>query len=136
MDRVKVVKILVSLLGGLLGMWLALGGLELRILGNYLGWHQQISLLAYPEHLFRIERFEIGGLTALGWPMVVLGSSWGGALFGFRIGESWSVPAMLLLSTLALAFPYMGTMLGLILLFLLLSTPEIRQAGSRRNDES
>ncbi len=130
MKRVKVIKALISLAGILLGLWLSLGGLELRILGSYLGWHQQIALLSYPEHLLRIDGIAVGGMVALAWPMVVFGSSWGGALIGFWIGERWSVPAMLLLSILALPFTYAGTILGFILLILFLTAPEIRQPST------
>ncbi len=136
MDRTKAAKVLTSMAGGILGLWLAIGGLELRILGTYLTWHQQIALIAYPEYLFRIESLRFNGLAGLAWPMVVFGSSWGGALFGFWIGERWSVPAMLLLSVLALAFPFAGTALGLLVLILLVYTPEIRKPSLNRSDGS
>ncbi|MGD2057476.1 MAG: hypothetical protein PVF85_08065 [Anaerolineales bacterium] len=136
MRRIKLIRTLISVIGPLLGLWLALGGLELRIFGSYLQWHQQISPIAYPEHIFRISAATLGGLDALAWPMVVFGTSWGGALVGFWIGERWSIPAMIILSTLALAFPFVGTALGIAQLILILSTPELRQLQTERIDES
>jgi hypothetical protein len=134
MRRLKVVRHLISLIGALLGLWLTLGGLELRILGTYLTWHQQIILFAYPEQLFGAGIIHQTDVAALGWPMVVFGSSWGGALVGFWIGERWAVPAMLLLSVLALPFPYPGTALGLLLVILILTTPQLRQSGNEQAD--
>jgi hypothetical protein len=134
MGRVKAFRILISISGILLGGWLVLGGLELRITGTYLGWHQQFPAIAYPEHLLSIKSLELGGLTALAWPMVVFGSSWGGALIGFWIGERWSVPAMILLSVLALPFPYPGTLLGFFQLLLLLSSQDFRKPTTASND--
>jgi hypothetical protein len=136
MDRVRLVRILISLTGILLGFWLMLGGLELRLLNGYIGWHQQITPLAYPEYLFGVPAFDLGGLEALAWPLVVFGTSWGGALVGFWIGEKWSLPAMTLLATLALPFPYIGTVLGIIQLLLIFATPEIRQVFSQNDDEA
>jgi hypothetical protein len=126
MDRSRLINILLSISAVLLGTWLVLGGLELRILGTYLHWHQQIPLLAYPEHLLKVERLGPGSPHSLGWPMVVFGSSWGGALFGFRIGERWSFPAMTVLAGLALLFPYPGTILGFIILLLIFSSRELK----------
>jgi hypothetical protein len=135
MDRVRLVRILISLTGIVLGIWLMIGGLELRILNSYVGWHQQIPVLAFPENLFRIANLDLGGLDALAWPLVVFGTSWGGALVGFWIGEKWSIPAMILLATLALPFAYLGTVLGMVQLVLIFSTPAIRQTYSQ-DDES
>ena len=136
MRRIRVIQTLISIIGPLLGLWLALGGLELRIFGSYLLWHQQITPIAYPEHLFGVSAVTLGGLDALAWPMVVFGTSWGGALVGFWIGERWSLPAMIILSTLALAFPFVGTAFGIAQLSLILSTPELRHFQSKRFDES
>lgn len=133
MTRTRIVRILISIFGILLGFWLTFGGLELRIFGSYLRWHQQIAALSYPEHLFRQASLDVGGVSQLAWPMVVFGSSWGGALVGFWIGERWSVPAMILLSVLALPFPYLGTVLAALLL-LLLTTPAARQADQSSSD--
>ncbi|MGD8552241.1 MAG: hypothetical protein PVG02_01155, partial [Anaerolineales bacterium] len=99
-------------------------------------WHQQITPLAYPEYLFGVPAFDLGGLEALAWPLVVFGTSWGGALVGFWIGEKWSLPAMTLLATLALPFPYIGTVFGIIQLLLIFATPEIRQVFSQNDDEA
>ena len=134
MNRSRLISVLLSISGVLLGSWLVLGGLELRILGTYLQWHQQIPLLAYPEHLLMMEFLGPGRLHSLAWPMVVFGSSWGGALFGFRIGERWSVPAMIVLAALALLFPYAGTVLGFIILLLIVSSPELKSNLIARAD--
>jgi hypothetical protein len=66
----------------------------------------------------------------LAWPMVVFGASWGGALVGFWIGETWSRPAMMLLSVLALPFPYPGTILAIVQLFLLYTASGVGPVGS------
>jgi hypothetical protein len=136
MSRLRIIRTLISMFGILLGLWLAMGGLELRIIGSYLSWHQQVVPIAYPEHFFGIAGVPPGGLDALAWPMVVFGTSWGGALVGFWIGEGWSVPAMVCLSLLALAFPFIGTALGIALLVLILSTPEFRSTRTEQIHES
>lgn len=110
---------MISITGLLLGCWLTLGGLELRIFGSYPTWHQQFDLFRYPEHLFRFANLELGPTAALGWPMVVFGTSWGGALLGFWTGERWSRTAMIMLSVLALPFPLPGTLLGTLQLLLI-----------------
>lgn len=134
MDRVKVFRTLISVTGILLGCWLVLGGLELRIIGTYLDWHQQFPAIAYPEHLLHIKSLDFGDLTALAWPMVVFGSSWGGALIGFWIGERWSVPAMILLSVLAIPFPFPGTLLGVFQLLLIFYSQDLIKPETTGNN--
>ncbi len=135
MNRMRLARTLISLFGIVLGFWLMVGGLELRILSSYLDWHQQIIPIAYPDHFFGLRSLGPENLDAMAWPMVVFGTSWGGALVGFWIGETWSPTAMTLLCVLALAFPYPGTILAIIQLFLLYSTPGIRLLDSK-NDGS
>lgn len=135
MDRSKFTGVLLSASGILLGTWLVFAGLELRILGSYLPWHQQIPLIAYPEHLLGIEQLGPADLQSLAWPMVVLGSSWGGALFGFRIGERWSVPAMIVLAAIALLFPYPGTLLGAVILVLTFYRRDFQSDSAAARDE-
>jgi hypothetical protein len=134
MDRVKVLRTLISVTGVLLGCWLVLGGLELRIIGTYLDWHQQFPAIAYPEYLLRVKSLKFGNLTTLAWPMVVFGSSWGGALIGFWIGERWSVPAMILLAVLAIPFPFPGTLLGVFQLLLILSSLDLIKPETASNN--
>lgn len=134
MDRTSIIRIMIGVAGALLGSWMAVGGLELRLFGSYFNWHQQIQFLRYPESLFQLEYLTIDDLTILGWPMVVVGASWGGALIGFWNGERWSVPAMILLSALALPFPLPGSTLGIVLLLSIFTTRAIRNIGDNPSD--
>jgi hypothetical protein len=136
MDRIRITRLLISILGLLLGTWLVIGGMELRLFASYSNWHQQFHAISYPQQLFRITSLDLGSVTNLAWPMVVFGTSWGGALIGFWIGERWSVPAMILLAALAIPFPYPGAVIGVILLLLILSTPELRKTGTDRGYET
>jgi hypothetical protein len=67
-----------------LGVWLALGGLWLRLFGEPLAsagffgiWRTLPEFLGAPA-------------SALGWPMIVVGTAWLGALTGLWMRLGWS----------------------------------------------
>lgn len=59
----------------------------------------------------------------LGWPLLVAGLSLVGASFGVYLRRRWGVLTGLLVSGLAVFYPYPGTLLALACLALLLSPP-------------
>jgi hypothetical protein len=92
------------------GVWLAADGLSIRLFGVPLpvaGFLSAWRLLPSALHL---------PAAAFGWPLVVLGTAWFGALVGlwFRLG--WSRRAALLLAGISLLHLGLGTVVGVLAL--------------------
>jgi hypothetical protein len=82
--RAPITLTLLTVLAGALGVWLALGGLWLRLFGEPLAsegffgiWRSLPEFLGVPA-------------TAFGWPMIVVGTGWLGALTGLWMRLGWS----------------------------------------------
>jgi len=118
-------RMLLTIVATLLGAWLSFSGLQLRILGGLLPLPVWLTPLGANPHAL-LPGFVPANwkdLTALAWPMVVLGTSWAGALSGIWLGQRWGHRAAVLLAALCLPFFYLGSLLGLISLGLLIMPP-------------
>lgn len=96
MRRSTPILILLTLSGVLLGCWMALDGLHLRLFGGYLTVLGIVGTWrGVPEAL---------GLSPeeLAWPTLVLGLTWFGALTGVWLGQRWGAYTVTLLAVLAL----------------------------------
>jgi len=118
-------RMLLTIVATLLGAWLSFSGLQLRILGGLLPLPVWLMPLGANPHapLPEFAPASWKDLTALAWPMVVLGTSWAGALSGIWLGQRWGHRAAVLLAALCLPFFYLGSFLGLISLGLLIMPP-------------
>jgi hypothetical protein len=95
------------------GAWLAADGLSIRLFGAALEGGGALGL-------WRLLPSALGlSIAALGWPLVVLGTAWFGALAGlwFRLG--WARRAALALAVASLAHVGIGTALGAVALICL-----------------
>jgi hypothetical protein len=99
--------ILLTLTGSILGTWLSLSGLFIRVFG------QALSLgggLAWAGWL------PAGaGITPqmVGWPLVVVGTAWFGALCGLWLRLGWAYRVSVGLGLVSLLYPGLGTALAL-----------------------
>lgn len=106
--RAPLTLILLTILAGPLGVWLALGGLWLRLFGEPLA----------SEGLFGIWRSlpEFLGVapSAFGWPMIVVGTAWLGALTGLWMRLGWSKRVAWALALASLLHLGAGTVVAVV----------------------
>ncbi|MEX0788386.1 MAG: hypothetical protein WD040_06260 [Anaerolineales bacterium] len=96
-------------------MWLTSDGLWARLFGGYLfpaGWHSIWK--AWPA-VVAADPHDVG------WPLIVLGASWSGALIGMGMGRRWAFRAALVLSLAALPLLGLSTVLAVVVLALILA---------------
>lgn len=91
-----------------MGLWLAVGGLWLRLFG--------IPLAG--EGLLGVWRWlpsELGlPIAGFGWPMIVVGTAWFGVLAGLWMRLGWSKRAALVLALASILHLGIGTLIGAI----------------------
>ncbi|MGA2821101.1 MAG: hypothetical protein ABSF61_10660 [Anaerolineales bacterium] len=101
-------------LGAVLGAWLALEGLYARLFGHMpeLSTHFELwaSLLI---------RWQLNPAN-LGWPLVVVGTTWWGSLAGVWIRHRWGWPFAMVLGLVSLIFLGPSTLIAACLLAILL----------------
>lgn len=89
---------------------MALDGLSMRLFGVY------AFPNAYWIHLLMAKGIESLNLA---WPLIVIGTTWIGALAGFLLQQSWGFRAMLTLALVSTLYLWWGTILALFILMAL-----------------
>lgn len=122
---------LLTVIGALLGVGLALEGLHARLFGTFLPSGGVLGVWSRVSVELHVGPVELGP-AELGWPMVVVGTMWSGALSGLWLRSRWGYRACQLLGVLSLGYVGVGTLLALGVLALL-RTGSIRRWSSYGN---
>jgi hypothetical protein len=121
-DRPTISLSAILILGFAAGIWTAWQGLATRLTGHVpfaFGRPELWATLAAAGGL---------DLAAFGWPMVIVGTSWWGAILGLWIHNKWGWPVTLIVALLSLLHAWEITLMAaavLVLLFL----PSVRRWG-------
>lgn len=106
---------LLTLSSFLLGIYLTINGLAIRLFG----WDPIVMLPGTswldPFHLFSngFDQWIILTPGALAWPMIVLGAGLSGAIWGIWLHRKWGYGAAILINVLSLMFIGPATLLAL-----------------------
>jgi hypothetical protein len=121
-DRPTVSLSAILILGFAAGAWMAWQGLVARLTGHVpfaFGRPELWATLAVARRL---------DLAAFGWPMVIVGTSWWGAILGLWIRNKWGWPVTLIVALLSLLHAWEVTLMAAVVLVLLF-LPAVRQWG-------
>lgn len=100
---------------------LTLEGLHARLFGSYLPLGGVLGVWSRIGGATQLASLDLSAAT-LGWPMVVVGTMWSGALSGLWLRLRWGYRACLILGVLSLGYVGIGTLLASCVLLLLRST--------------
>jgi hypothetical protein len=128
-QRVPINLRLLTVLGALLGAGLALEGLHARLFGAFLPLEGVLGVWNRVGAELQIGPVDLGP-AELGWPLVVVGSMWTGALSGLWLRSRWGYRACQILGILSLGYIGVGTLLALGVL-VLLRTGSVRRWSGR-----
>jgi hypothetical protein len=103
--------------GSLLGLWLALEGLHLRLFGDML------SLIGASGLFWRILASLSIEPLAVAWPLITIGTAWAGVVCGILIRLGGIQRFVWILGLISMLFLLPGTVLGLIVLISLWAPP-------------
>ncbi|MGA2111480.1 MAG: hypothetical protein ABSG98_04940 [Anaerolineales bacterium] len=106
-------------LGALLGVWLVVEGLYARLFGQLPEVSTHFELWASLLIRWKIDP------ARLGWPLVVVGTTWWGSLAGVWIRHRWGWPFAMILGLISLFFLGPSTLIAACLLAILL-LPDVR----------
>jgi len=110
MRRLPVSVLILVVCGSLLGLWLALEGLHLRLFGGTLSLFRASGLFWRILASLSIEP------TAAAWLLITIGSAWAGAVCGILIRLGGIQRFIWILGLISMLFLLPGTVLGLIVL--------------------
>ncbi len=115
---------MIMIMAVILGLWISWDGLYARMFNHY----------AFPNALWLrlLDHWGIEPLE-LAWPLIVVGTSWFGALAGLWLRQAWSPRAVIILALLSTFYLWGGTFLALIIL-VASSLPAARNWVIRRDD--
>lgn len=107
MSRPPWLTYIITIVAIILALWMTWDALFGRLFNQF----------AFPNALW-IRILDAQGIDALdlAWPILVVGTSWLGALAGLWLKQSWSVRALMILAALSLFYLWGGTLLALIVL--------------------
>lgn len=115
MRRSPIAPRLLIVCGAVLGGWMAIDGLYGRLFGSFL------SLFGHPAWWLRIPEVLGADPASFAWPLVVVGTAWSGALSGMAMRLGWAYRVCWILAVLSLLYLGPGTVLALLILFLLMA---------------
>lgn len=118
-EHVPAVLRVALVLGALLGAWLALEGLYVRLFGQLPALSTHVELWASLLIRWKIDP------ASLGWPLVVVGTTWWGSLAGVWIRHRWGWIFAMVLGAISLIFLGPSTLIAACLLAILL-LPDVR----------
>lgn len=129
MQRPPISVILLSLCGGLIGLLMAMEGLQLRLLGAAIPPFGVPGLLGGPTQLVQLLSKNLAASLApeiFGWPLIAVGTSWSGVIVSLWIRQRWGYYAAVVIGFLSLLYFGIGTFFAALSIFLL-GMPQTRQ---------
>ncbi len=106
--RAPLTLTLLTVLAGALGVWLAFGGLWLRLFGEPLAPEGFLGLWRSVPEFLGVHVFTFG------WPMIVVGTAWLAALTGLWMRLGWSRRVAWALALVSLIHLGPGTVVGVV----------------------
>lgn len=117
--RAPLTLALLTITAGGFGLWLAIGGLSLRLFGDPLAggglfglWRSVPAFLGLPP-------------SAFGWPMIVVGTAWLSTLAGLWMHLGWARRAALVVALASMLHLGLGTVIGIVAV-VCLADPRLR----------
>lgn len=118
MKRPPVSLYLITVTGVVLSIWLVIYGLQMRFFGTLLDPKGMLTILAAPVNYLRWVDLLPGeaSIGALGWPLVVIGSSLLGSLTGLWLRQKWARGSLIIFSLASLITVHWLNIFSLLLL--------------------
>ena len=113
MRRPPVSVLIMVVCGSLLGIWMALEGLHLRLFG------EPLLLLGASGPFWRLLAFLDAESLSAAWPLITVGAAWAGAVSGVLIRMGGIQRIVMILGLISMLFLIPGTVLGVIVLLCL-----------------
>ncbi len=114
MRKPPVSVLIMVICGSLLGIWMALEGLHLRLFG------EPLLLLGASGPFWRLLAFLDAEPLNAAWPLIMVGTAWAGAVSGVLIKLGGIQRIVVILGLISMLFLIPGTLLGAVVLVCLL----------------